>query len=106
MVDDRVQGVKSEMSETEVLVPVLLRAPGVFAVIDMEHGNLILPDETVEFTDHIIKVPDNVVAAVTGVAGVKADPQLLAVSYAVIYARQFLESPISDPFPAIVSSAM
>ena len=50
---------------------------------------------------------DDIISAVTGMAGVKADSQLVIVYNAVINLLQALQivRPISEPFPAMVSSA-
>ena len=73
----------------------------------MKDGNLIFSDQAVELIDHIIEMVDDIISAVTGMAGVKADSQLVIVYNAVInLCKLFNVRPISEPFPAMVSSAI
>src|SRR5699024_10770181 len=55
-------------------------------------GNLVLPDEAVKLLYHAVEIVDDIVAAVAGVAGVKADPQLVAAGDTVVDAGQLLEA--------------
>ena len=70
---------------------VFCRSRHVLAVIDVEDRDLIFADHPVKLPDDIIKMGDDIITAVAGVACVKADPELIAVFYAVIDAGQFLK---------------
>ena len=58
MADDVIQGVKTDLPETDILVPVFRRAGDVFTVVDVEDGDLFFPEDMVEFIDHIVKMVD------------------------------------------------
>ena len=76
--------VKSDMSETDIGMPVFCGSRNIFTVINVKDGNLIFSDQAVELIDHIIEMVDDIISAVTGMAGVKADSQLVIVYNAVI----------------------
>lgn len=99
--------VKSDMSETDIGMPVFCGSRNIFTVINVKDGNLIFSDQAVELIDYIIEMVDDIISAVTGMAGVKADSQLVIVYNAVInLCKLFKVRPISEPFPAMVSSAI
>ena len=75
--------VKSDMSETDIGMPVFCGSRNIFTVINVKDGNLIFSDQAVELIDHIIEMVDDIISAVTGMAGVKADSQLVIVYNAV-----------------------
>ena len=71
---DIIDRVKTDVSETDVLMTVLSSTWRILAVIDMEDRDLILSDDTVKFTYYIIKMMDDIVPAVARMTGVKAYP--------------------------------
>lgn len=99
--------VKSDMSETDIGMPVFCGSRNIFTVINVKDGNLIFSDQAVELIDYIIEMVDDIISAVTGMAGVKADSQLVIVYNAVInLCKLFKCAADFGTFPAMVSSAI
>ena len=71
--------IKADFAETYVGMAILGSTAYIFAVINVKDGNLIFSDQAVELIDHIIEMVDDIISAVTGMAGVKADSQLVIV---------------------------
>ena len=57
----------------------------------MKDRYLVFSQKPVKLPDYTVKIMDNIISAVVGVTGIKADPKLVRVSDAVINACQFLE---------------
>ena len=73
VVYDMVYRVKSDMSETDIGMPVFCGSRNIFTVINVKDGNLIFSDQAVELIDHIIEMVDDIISAVTCMTSVKAD---------------------------------
>ena len=71
---DIIDRVKTDVSETDVLMTVLSSTWRILAVIDMEDRNLILSDDAVKFIYYIIKMINDIVPAVARMTGVKTYP--------------------------------
>ncbi len=71
---DIIDRVKTDVSETDVLMTVLSSTWRILAIIDMEDRDLILSDDTVKFIYYIIKMMDDIVPAVARMTGVKTYP--------------------------------
>ena len=91
MVNDIIQGVETNLSETDIFVSVLACSRNIFAVINVKYSDLILADYAVEVCDDFIKMVNDVIAAVACVAGVKADPEFIVVCYSVINPGKLLK---------------
>ena len=91
MVNNVVERIETDLPETYVFMAVFCRSGNILAVIDVEYGNLVFPDDVVEILYDMIKIPDDIIAAVAGVAGVKAYSQPAVILNAVIDSGQFFE---------------
>ena len=91
MMHDIAERVKSDLAETDILVAVFAGAGGILAVVDMEDGDLVLPDDPVKLFHDVVEMMDDVIAAVAGVAGVEADAQFITAAHSVIDAGKLLE---------------
>ena len=99
--------VKSDVSETDIGMPVFCGSRNIFTVINVKDGNLIFSDQAVELIDHIIEMVDDIISTVTGMAGIKADSQFVIVYNAVIdLCKLFKCASDFGTFPAMVSSAI
>lgn len=92
VVHDVRQCVKTDIAEAKIGMPVFGGTPLIFAVIDMEDGNLVFSQEAVELLDHTVKIMDDVITAVVGMAGIEADAQLVAAGDSIVDARQFFKA--------------
>ena len=70
---------------------VLCGSTGIFAVIDMEGSNLIFSQHLVEVCDYPVKIVDNIITTVMGMAGIEADTEPVFFHYAVINPCQLLK---------------
>ena len=82
---------KTYLTEAQIFMAVFFGASGIFAVINMEYGNLFFADDLVKLVDNAVKIADDVITAVVGMAGVKAYAELIIICDPVIDARQLLK---------------
>ena len=73
MMDDVVQSIKTNTAFSKILVAVLCGPTGIFAVIDMEGSNLIFSQHLVKVCNYPVKIVDNIITTVMGMAGIEAD---------------------------------
>ena len=92
-----VQGCKPDLTDTEIGMSVFGGSLFVLAVVDMENCDLILAEGFVKLIQDEIRICCEIISCVVDVAGVEADAQPVSSSKRL---------PISEPLPAIVSSAM
>lgn len=87
---------------------VFLCTTHIFTVVNMKDRNLIFTDQMIKLVDHTVEITTDIITTVVSVAGIKTDTQFVAVDYAVIDCCKFFKRPwpSSDPFPAMVSSAI
>ena len=88
MVDNAAQGVCPDKAVPDVGVAVLAGTPLVPAVIDMKKGNLIFSNQLIKSVNYPVKIIYDI------------------VSLSKMAASSSKLRPISEPFPAMVSSAM
>ena len=91
--DDVVQSIKTNTAFSKILMAVLCGSTGIFAVIDMEGSNLIFSKHLVEVCDYPVKIVDNIITTVMGMAGIEADTEPVFFRYAVIDPCQLLKIP-------------
>ena len=83
MEGDAAHRFRAEMPFAELLVPILVRAAGVLAVVEVHGAQPVEPDDLVEARQHAVEVADDIVSRVPDVAGVEAHAELLAEPDAV-----------------------
>ena len=83
-------------------MPVFLCTTHIFTVVNMKDRNLIFTDQMIKLVDHTVEITTDIITTVVSVAGIKTDTQFVAVDYA----SSSKDRPSSDPFPAMVSSAI
>ena len=102
-----VQGCKPDLTDTEIGMSVFGGSLFVLAVVDMENCDLILAEGFVKLIQDEIRICCEIISCVVDVAGVEADAQPVRKTDTVIDCSQFFKAfTISEPLPAIVSSAM
>ena len=107
MVYDIGEGIESNFSSAEIGMPVFLCTTHIFTVVNMKDRNLIFTDQMIKLVDHTVEITTDIITTVVSVAGIKTDTQFVAVDYAVIdCCKSSKDRPSSDPFPAMVSSAI
>ena len=89
---DGIKCVKADKAFTDVSVAVFVTAALVFAVIDMEYGNLIFSNQSVELPDHTVKIVHNIIARIMNMAGVEADTEPVVFRHAVIDRGKLLKA--------------
>ena len=70
---------------------ILMCAAGILAVVDMEDSNLFFSEDTVKRIHDSIEMMDDIISAVTGVTGIKADPQFVVMHYTIVNGSQFFK---------------
>ena len=74
MMYDSVEGCQTYRSLADIGMSVFGSAPFIHAVIDMEDGDLIFADETVEFIDDAIEIIYDIMPRIVHMTSVKTDP--------------------------------
>ena len=74
VVHDIMESVKANMAKADIGMPVFGRTRHILTVIDMEKGNLFLAQQPVKLGYDIIKMMNDIITAVTCMAGIEADP--------------------------------
>ena len=92
MIHDVHKCIKTDLSESKILMPVLGSSRLVLTVVHMEHRNLILADKFIELLHHAIKIMYDVITGITGMTGIKAYPKLIIATYTIVYLCQFLKA--------------
>lgn len=86
-----VQSFESDKTVIDVGMAVFGGTFFIFAVIDVEDGNLVFADILIKFIQYAVEVFFNVIACVVCVAGVEADTKLVIINNLIINACQFLK---------------
>ena len=81
------EGIKANLTKTDIGVPVFSGAANILAVVDMEDCNLIFPEKMVKIFNDTIKIMDDIVTTVMSMAGVEAYPKLLVISDTIVNTR-------------------
>ena len=89
---DVVQCIKSDFTLSDIGMAVLVCTAWIFAVIDMKDCDLIFSDDPVKFLYDGIKIVDDIITGIVGMAGIKADTKPLRVRDTVVDSSQFLET--------------
>ena len=79
----------------ELFMPVLMRAAGVFAVVQMQRLQSVKADHAVEFSQHAVQIVYNVVSRVRHMARIEADADLILKLHP-LYDFRKLFKPASD----------
>ena len=81
MMNDIIDRFKTDMSESDVLMPVLCSAWNILTVVNMKYGNLIFSYNTIELFYHIIKMMNNIIPTVARMTCIKTNSQFIAIFY-------------------------
>ena len=73
MMNDIIDRFKTDMSESDVLMPVLCSAWNILTVVNMKYGNLIFSYNTIELFYHIIKMMNNIIPTVARMTCIKTN---------------------------------
>ena len=92
MPDNTPDRVEAQLSLSKAFMAVLMCTADIFGIIDMENCDLIFSDDTVKFINHPIKVVYHILARIVGMAGVKADAQLVVIFHAVVNGSQLFKA--------------
>ena len=84
MMNDIIDRFKTDMSESDVLMPVLCSAWNILTVVNMKYGNLIFSYNTIELLYHIIKMMNNIIPTVARMTCIKTNSQFIAIFYPVV----------------------
>ena len=73
MIHDTLKRLKPNLPEPVILMPVLHRPADIFAVVHMEYGNHIPAHDAFKRPEHLLRMVNQVIAAVMDMAGVKTN---------------------------------
>ena len=89
---DPSHGLHADLSLPKLLMAVLMRTAGVFAVIEMNRQQTLQADHFVEPGQHTVRILHQIIARIPHVAGVQTDAQLVLLLNPVDDLPQFFKA--------------
>ena len=88
-------GFQTQMTLTDLCMPVLVRPAGIHAVVDMQRLQPVKADDIVEFIQHAVKIVHYVISGIADMTCIQTHTHLFIQLNAVDDGSQFLE-PAAD----------